>query len=137
MTDTLDTGQRPYTRGQLLSAISNAMVGIHEDNYGKGPTRARTIYSEDTVLCRLEDPFMKAEKTLIGLGRGDEVHNIRLAFQLELKDHFVGAIEQLTGRRVEAFISEIHTQPDLALEVFLLEEETATQPDDPSAHEER
>ena len=137
MSDALDTRTRPETRGQLLSAISNAMVGIHKDCYGKGPTRARTIYTEDTVLCRLEQPFMKAEKTLIGLGRTDEVRNMRLAFQREFQDQFMGAVQELTGRRVEAFISEVHTDPDLAIEIFLLEEEAAAEPDDPSAREAR
>ncbi|MDP8943055.1 MAG: DUF2294 domain-containing protein [Actinomycetota bacterium] len=137
VSDTADTTERPQTRGQLLSAISNAMVGIHKECYGKGPTRARTIYTEDTVLCRLEEPFMKAEKTLIGVGRTEEVRNMRLAFQRALQDEFVGAVEGLTGRRVEAFISETHIDPDLALEIFLLEEEDAVQPEDPSAQETR
>src|SRR3954463_5985279 len=89
--------------GSLLAQISNAMVRIHKEHWGKGPTKARTIYTEDIVLTRLDQIFTQAETTLIRAGREAEVRNMRTAFQRELEHEFVGAVERLTGREVKAF----------------------------------
>ena len=117
--------------GSLLAQISNAMVRIHKEHFGKGPTKARTIYAEDIVLTRLDQIFTQAESTLIGLGREEEVRNMRIAFQRELEHEFVGAIERLTGRKVQAFISDIHAGTNMGIELFVLE--PAGPPADPSA----
>jgi uncharacterized protein YbcI len=121
--------------GSLLAQISNAMVRIHKEHWGKGPTKARTIYAEDVVLTRLEQIFTKAETTLVGAGREQEVRNMRIAFQRELEHEFVGAVERLTGRKVQAFISEIHAPTNMGIELFVLE--PAAPPADPSADERR
>jgi uncharacterized protein YbcI len=121
--------------GSLLAQISNAMVRIHKEHWGKGPTKARTTYAEDIVLTRLEQIFTQAEATLIRVGREEEVRNMRLAFQRELEHEFVGAVERLTGRKVQAFISEIHAATNMGIELFVLEPIEA--PADPSANEER
>jgi uncharacterized protein YbcI len=117
--------------GVLLAQVSNAMVRIHKEHWGKGPTKARTIYAEDIVLTRLDEIFTKAEATLIGAGREEEVRNMRLAFQRELEHEFVGAVERLTGRKVQAYISEIHARTNMGVELFVLE--PAERPADPSA----
>jgi uncharacterized protein YbcI len=117
--------------GSLLAQISNAMVRIHKEHWGKGPTKARTIYAEDVVLTRLEQIFTRAESTLVAAGREEEVRNMRLAFQRELEHEFVGAVERLTGRKVQAFISEIHARTNMGIELFVLE--PAEVPADPSA----
>ena len=121
--------------GSLLAQISNAMVRIHKEHWGKGPTKARTIYTEDVVLTRLEEIFTKAELTLVRAGREEEVRNMRIAFQRELEHEFVGAVERLTGRKVQAFISEIHAATNLGIELFFLE--PAEEPSDPGASEPR
>jgi uncharacterized protein YbcI len=117
--------------GKLLAEISNAMVRIHKEHWGKGPTKARTIYTEDVVLCRLEEIFTKAETTLVSAGREQEVRNMRIAFQRALEHEFVGAVERLTGRKVTAFISEMHAATNMGIELFVLE--PAEEPTDPSA----
>ena len=117
--------------GSLLAQISNAMVRIHKEHWGKGPTKARTIYTEDIVLTRLDEIFTQAEATLIRAGREEEVRNMRIAFQRELEHEFVGAVERLTGRKVQAFISEIHAGTNMGIELFVLE--PAGPPADPSA----
>jgi uncharacterized protein YbcI len=117
--------------GSLLAQISNAMVRIHKEHWGKGPTKARTIYTEDIVLTRLDQIFTQAETTLIRAGREEEVRNMRIAFQRELEHEFVGAVERLTGRKVQAFISEIHAGTNMGIELFVLE--PAGPASDPSA----
>jgi uncharacterized protein YbcI len=121
--------------GSLLAQISNAMVRIHKEHWGKGPTKARTIYTEDIVLTRLDQIFTQAEATLVRAGREEEVRNMRIAFQRELEHEFVGAVERLTGRKVQAFISEIHAGTNMGIELFVLE--PAEPPSDPSADEPR
>jgi uncharacterized protein YbcI len=121
--------------GSLLAQVSNAMVRIHKEHWGKGPTKARTIYAEDIVLTRLEQIFTQAEATLVRVGREEEVRNMRLAFQRELEHEFVGAVERLTGRKVQAFISEIHAATNMGIELFVLE--PIEPPSDPSADEPR
>jgi uncharacterized protein YbcI len=117
--------------GSLLAQISNAMVRIHKEHWGKGPTKARTIYAEDIVLTRLDEIFTQAEVTLVRAGREEEVRNMRIAFQRELEHEFVGAVERLTGRKVQAFVSEIHAATNMGIELFVLE--PAGAPADPSA----
>jgi uncharacterized protein YbcI len=126
----LPTDGRPRG-GSLLAQISNAMVRIHKEHWGKGPTKARTIYAEDIVLTRLEQIFTQAELTLVRAGREEEVRNMRIAFQRELEHEFVGAVERLTGRKVQAFVSEIHAPTNMGIELFVLE--PAGAPADPSA----
>ena len=121
--------------GSLLAQISNAMVRIHKEHWGKGPTKARTIYTEDIVLTRLDQIFTQAEATLVRAGREEEVRNMRIAFQRELEHEFVGAIERLTGRKVQAFISEMHAGTNMGIELFVLE--PAEPAADPSAGEAR
>jgi uncharacterized protein YbcI len=125
----------PLRGGSLLAQISNAMVRIYKEFWGKGPTRARTIYAEDIVVTRLEQIFTRAEQTLVKLGREEEVRNMRIAFQRELEHEFVGAVERLTGRKVQAFISEIHAGTNMGIELFVLER--AEEPADPSADDKR
>lgn len=117
--------------GPLLAAISNEIVGVYRRHYGRGPTRARTVIVEDVVLCRMLDPFTTAERTLIARGRFEEVFNVRHAFQMEMRDEFVEIVERVVGRRVNAFLSDCHVDPDLVTEMFFLED--GDPPQDPQA----
>jgi uncharacterized protein YbcI len=117
--------------GPLLAAISNEIVGVYRRHYGRGPTRARTVMVEDVVLCRMLDPYTTSERTLIERGRVEEVFNVRHAFQMEMRDEFIEIVERLVGRRVNAFLSDCHVDPDLVTEMFFLED--GDPPRDPQA----
>ena len=117
--------------GRLLAAISNEVVGLYRRHYGRGPTRARTVMVEDTVLCRMLDPYTTSERTLLQRGRVDEVKSMRHAFQEEMRVEFLEIIERLTGRKVVAFISDVHVEPDMVIELFFLEPDET--PEDPMA----
>ncbi|MDP9386007.1 MAG: DUF2294 domain-containing protein [Actinomycetota bacterium] len=125
------TGGDEGRRGPLLSAISNEVVGLYRRHYGRGPTRARTVMVEDIVMCRLLDPFTTSERTLLRRGRREEVAAIRHAFQEAMHDEFVEIVERLTGRNVIAFLSDMHTDPDMVVELFFLEPDE--RPSDPMA----
>jgi uncharacterized protein YbcI len=106
--------------GGLKSAISNAMVALLREHTGRGPTRVRTILNEDVVLVMLEDLLTRAETRLVEGGRMDEVMGLRKSIQEAMQRDFVDAIERLTGRKVRAFMSTNHANPDLAAELFVL-----------------
>jgi uncharacterized protein YbcI len=109
------------SRGQLAAAISNAVVGIHSKHYGKGPTKAKTYLIDDTVVCVMQDVFTTVERTLIDAGKGDLVREVRTTFQYALREEFKGAVQEITGRRPRAFMSQIDCDADMSLEFFLLE----------------
>jgi uncharacterized protein YbcI len=112
-------------RGSARSAIANAVVRLHAEHFGRGPTRARAHVSEDFVLVVLEDVFTTAERTLVAAGRGEEVKRSRDAFNEVLGERFIQAVEVATGRRVRAFMCETHLEPEMAVEVFILEPDAA------------
>ena len=103
------------------AAISNAIVRIHARSYGRGPTKARTVMGEDYAMCILENIYTPAERTLIAAGKGAQVTEIRSSFQEVAGHEFVQAVEEVTGRRVRAFLSQVHHDPDVAIEVFLFQ----------------
>jgi uncharacterized protein YbcI len=107
-------------RGKLAAAISNAILKIHSEHYGRGASRARTVMGADYVICFLEDIYTPVEKTLIGAGRFEAVKETREAFQETMRDRFSEAVEELVGRKVIGFLSQVHVDPDLAVETFIL-----------------
>ena len=106
--------------GSLSAAISNAVVGLLHDYTGRGPTHARTTIGPDTIVVTLRDSLTKAERTLASRGQALEVLAMRRAFQNTMKDDLIAAIERLTGRTVEAFLSDNLHEPDVAVEIFLM-----------------
>ncbi|HEY4348298.1 MAG TPA: DUF2294 domain-containing protein [Gaiellaceae bacterium] len=108
-------------RGRVAAAISNAIVGIHRQYFGRGASRTRTVMGADYVICFLEDIYTPVERTLIEAGRFHAVQETRSAFQDTMREKFSDAVEQLVGRKVIGFLSQVHVDPDLAVETFILE----------------
>jgi uncharacterized protein YbcI len=108
--------------GSLPSAISNAVRQLVADYTGRGPTRARTSIRDNLVVVLLEDTLTKGERQLVTKGREHRVIDLRHEFQDAMREDAIASVEQLTGRRVTAFMSANHIDPDLAAEVFVLEE---------------
>jgi uncharacterized protein YbcI len=104
-----------------LTAISNAMVRLHKEQFGRGPSNARAHFAgRDMVVCVLEDVLLPAERKLVELGEEGRLRDLRLLFQYVEVEAFCEPIERLTGRRVRAFISGIDARADLASEMFVL-----------------
>jgi uncharacterized protein YbcI len=104
-----------------LSLISNEMVRLDKDQFGRGPTKTRTNWAgSDVLVVTLEETFTPAERSLQRMGKHQELRDLRLLFQYAEVDEFCEPVERLTGRRVRAFISGIDTDADLATEVFVL-----------------
>ena len=109
--------------GTLRQDISTAMVGLYKDHYGEGPTRCRTYLHPELVIVVLGGGYSAAEQTLWEAGKWYEVRQARLLWQDSMQAKFVDVIEELTGREVSAFMSANRQDPDLAVEMFLLEAE--------------
>jgi uncharacterized protein YbcI len=107
--------------GETLSRITSSIVGLYREHFGRGPTAAKTYALDDVVVCVLRDGLTVIEKTLFNGGKADTVRTMRAAFQDAVSHRFTGAIEELTGRKVRAFLSQAHVDPDLAIEVFFLD----------------
>jgi uncharacterized protein YbcI len=111
----------PSDRGRQASSISNAITRMHREHYGRGATTTRTIIQRNYVVCFLEDIYTPVERTLIEAGRLEEIRNTRNLFQDAMGPKFRAAVEEATGRKVIAFMSQVCFDPDMAAEVFVLE----------------
>jgi uncharacterized protein YbcI len=106
--------------GDVLSAISDGLVALLKEYYGHGPTRAKSYYDDDLVVCVLRGGFSRVEQTLLAGGRGAAVIQQRMEFQEVMRERFAEVIEGATGRRVIGFMSGNQQHPDLMCEVFIL-----------------
>jgi uncharacterized protein YbcI len=110
-------------QGTLRSDISTALVGLYKEHFGKGPTRCQTYLEPDLVVVILGEGYTAGEQTLFDAGRWYEVRQARQIWQDSMQELFVTAIEELTGRKVSAFLSANRQDPDMAVELFVLERE--------------
>jgi len=110
----------PSTRGDVLTAISDGMVALLKEFYGRGPTRAKSYYQDDLVVCLLRGGFSQVEQTLLEGGRGSAVIQQRMEFQDLMRDRFEAVIKAATGRDVIGFMSGNQQGPDIMCEVFIL-----------------
>ncbi len=110
----------PSTHGDELTAISDGLVALLREFYGRGPTRAKSYYQDDLVVCVLRGGYSRVEQTLLAGGRGTAVIQQRMEFQELMRDRFAEVVERATGRRVVGFMSGNQQDPDLMCEVFIL-----------------
>jgi uncharacterized protein YbcI len=118
----MGTGDRS-SLGEMRATISNEIVRLQAEYYGKGPTRAKTYILEDLVVVVLEESFTRAEKTLAERGERDAIEHIRRRFQQQMAEDFTSVVEQATGRKVRVFLSETNIDHDVSVETFLLADE--------------
>ena len=109
--------------GDDLAEITNGIVRLFSEYYGRGPTRAKTYMLENRyVVTVLRDTMTTVERTLAERGEKDLVRRVRLTFQEAMSASFKGVVEEVLGRRVEAYHSQILIEPDVGFEFFMLEE---------------
>ena len=104
----------------MLTAISDGIVALLKEFYGRGPTRAKSYYEDDLVVCLLRGGFTRVEQTLLDGGRGTSVIQQRMDFQDVMRERFQLVIEEATGRQVIGFMSGNQQDPDIMCEVFIL-----------------
>jgi len=108
-------------RHSPLANISRRLVGLHKEFYGKGPTKAKTYYHDDLVVVLMRGGFTRVEETLLQEGRGEAVRQQRQQFQQVMRERFDAVIQEELGRKVIAFMSGSHQDPDLLAEMFVLD----------------
>jgi uncharacterized protein YbcI len=109
--------------GEMRAVISKEIVRLQAEYYGKGPTKAKTYIVDDLVVVVLEESFTRAEKTLAERGEREAIQHIRRRFQQAMAESFTSVVEQATGRKVRAFLSETDIEQDVSVETFLLADE--------------
>jgi uncharacterized protein YbcI len=106
--------------GDVRTAISDGLVALLKEYYGRGPERTKTYVSDDLVVCLLRGGFTRVEQTLFEGGHGDDVIRQRMVFQDVMRDRFERVVEEATGRKVIGFMSGNQQDPDMICEVFVL-----------------
>jgi len=119
--DRSSSPDRRLPDGQLTSAISNTVVQTLRHTTGRGPTKARTTLGENAVFVVLQDSLTRGEQVLTDAGEELAVLDLRRRWQRVMETELRSSIEDLTGRTVIGFMSDNHIDPDLAVEVFVLE----------------
>ena len=118
-------GNVPAVQLGTLLQLSNEMVRIYKEIFGRGPTRARADWAgPDTLLCTLEDSLTPPERKMTELGEHQRVREIRTFFQHTCEANFRESVERITGRKIRAFVSGIDTGKDVSSEVFYFERKT-------------
>jgi uncharacterized protein YbcI len=107
--------------GAALSQISNAIVRILREGYGRGPTKAKTYLNDDYLVTVTEDLLTTVEQTLVARGNAELVRTMRLRFQEVESERFTSAVEEALGRGVVSYHSQVTLEPPLGFEIFVLE----------------
>ena len=107
--------------GELLAAISNSIVALLRKHYGRGPMRAKTYVLDDLIVVVMRNGFTAIEKTMVESGRAERVVELRQDFQQLMEGSYKEAVERYTGGKVIAFLSQAHVDPDLTIEMFLMD----------------
>jgi uncharacterized protein YbcI len=117
-----DATAAPLAGGQLLAAISTKVVAILREHYGRGPMNAKTYAMDDIIVVVLRGTgFTPLEQTIMDDGGGDRVVAMRHEFQRVMADLYKRTIKELTGRNVVAFLSQAHVEPDVTIELFIID----------------
>ena len=108
--------------GEVRAELARRMVQLHRRYFGRGATQAKAFFChEDLIVVELRDIFLTVEHTLVARGQADAVRATRQTFQSAMRDEFVAAVEEITGRRVRNYESVVFTFPPSAIEIFALE----------------
>jgi uncharacterized protein YbcI len=125
--DLQEQGEAGEGQRMDLMGVSNAMVRLYKEMFGRGPTKARTNFSgSDTLVCTLEQSLTPAERNMAKAGEHQRLRELRMYFQHASEKEFIGAVEQITGRKVRGFVSGMDVHQDIATEVFYLEPSSTT-----------
>ncbi len=115
------TSSAPLAGEPLLTAVTDAMIALHQRYHHRAPVTAKTLMlGDDLLACVMGGVYTDVEKTMIEVQRGTTVQETRSAFQNAMQHKFIEAVERLSGRGVVAFISNQHIGPDIEIELFVL-----------------
>jgi uncharacterized protein YbcI len=116
-----DRRHDPDSGQSLLLQISNAMVRMQKEFFGKGPTKAKSYMFDDLLRVVMREGLTTAEKTMLEFGHPNQVRQFRQLFQDEMTEKLTSMVERLTGRRVVNYQSQVLFDPDMSLEMFVFD----------------
>ena len=122
--DVSEKGARDAREPQqsMMVAVSNALVALHKDQFGRGPTKARSHFAgPDALMCVMEDVLLPAERKLVALGQQASVRETRSAYQTATAAEFIATVEQIVYRKVRAFASAVDPDANTVFESFHFE----------------
>ena len=108
-------------QGEMRAALSNALVALVKEHWGKGPTAAKSFLNDEYVLTVFEGGLIRNEETMLEAGHHDLVRVYRLAFQQVIREQMVSTVERITGRKVLDYHSQIVFDPVRGFEIFVLD----------------
>ena len=121
--DPAQTSDSEARHGEDLAEVTNGIVRLFSEYYGRGPTRAKSYLLDDAYLVTvLRDTLTTVERTLAETGNGDQVRSVRLTFQEAMADSFKAVVEEALGRRVVSYHSQLLIDADMGFELFVLED---------------
>jgi uncharacterized protein YbcI len=117
-----DSQNQRQPGGWLLQDVSNAMVALHKDQFGRGPTRVQSHFAgPDALLCVMDDALLPAERKMVDMGEQQRVRETRMFFQVATAAEFIETVETITGRTVRAFASASDPDRSVVMENFIFE----------------
>lgn len=105
----------------MLAAISDGLASLYTRFYGRGPRAAKSYLLDEAIVTFLWDGFTKVEETLIASGRAASVADLHRTFQEAMREEFIAVVQAASGRAVSGYLSQVHIEPNLTVEIFLLE----------------
>jgi uncharacterized protein YbcI len=121
MSEETSISSTPLAGGELLAAISTRIVAMLREFYGRGPMKAKTYALDDLIVCVLRNGHTPIEQTMVEGGEPDKVLTMRRDFQRMMGERYKGTVEELTNRKVVAFLSQTHIDPDITMEIFFVD----------------
>ena len=122
MADPHTEAHHPQPGGSVLQDVSNAMVALHKEQFGRGPTKAQSHHAgPDALLCVMDDALLPAERKMVEMGEQQRVRDTRMFFQVATADKFIATVETITGRTVRAFASATDPDHGVVMENFIFE----------------
>jgi uncharacterized protein YbcI len=122
MIDPIEAAIEAPFGGAVLQNVSNAMVALHKEQFGRGPTKAQSHFAgADAIICVLDDALLPAERTMVEMGEQQRVRESRMFLQVATAGQFIATVEAITGRKVRAFASATDPDKGVVMENFVLE----------------
>ena len=114
------TAADPQAGASVAARISNRVVQLMTAYTGRGPTKAWTSMDDQLISVVLRDTLTRGERSLVADQRAQLVLDMRKAYQDTMREALVAGVEEISGRKVIAFLSDNHIDPDIAIESFVL-----------------
>lgn len=112
---------KPLSGGELNAAVTREVIRVQNESHGRGPKKAYSFYKGNVLTTVMEDVLTPAERRLAESGESEAVLNMRSLYQKSMEPALKKCIEEITGCKVLALMSDNHLEPDMAIEVFVLD----------------